>query len=367
MERNIFKNDELQKQFERNGFVKLPMLEKEEVKILRDYYANQEFDNKVEAGFHISLDNQDEDLVKEVGGRIKEILVPRMTELLDDCQVFTASYVIKEPGLKNIVPPHQDWTFVDENEFCSATVWTALVDVSEQNGALGVIPGSHKIFNHKRSSPSPQSKSPLADHIFTLFPFVEVIEMNAGESLIFDNRLIHASPPNLSDQARIAVGIGITQSEAKLKHFYQNPSSGKLEEYDVDQSFFTWFNNKRLSDLFDSGNSPEGAALSGSKGLNKVGEIDRVVPDLAKDEMEAKVQELEGVEYNRPFMERLAKLFNYSVDGEKQSDAKEHDELAESDQEQKKWKDDRTFFQKYSFGNIVREIVWRFRGKPNMN
>lgn len=351
MTRNIFKNDQLQKEFEQNGFVKLPMLKREEVEMLREYYVNQDFDNKIEAGFHISLDNQNEELVKEVGSRIKEVLAPKTTELLDDCQIFTASYVIKEPGLQNIVPPHQDWTFVDEDQFCSATVWTALVDVTEQNGALGVIPGSHKTFNHKRSSPSPQSKSPLADHIFTLFPFVEVIEMKAGESLIFDNRLIHASPPNLSDQARIAVGIGITQSEAKLKHFYQNPTSGKLEEYDVEQSFFTWFNNKRLSDLFDSGQSPEG--------LNKKGEVVRVVPELSKEEMEAKIQELEGAEYNRPFMERLAKLFNYSMDGSKNESEPEKEEVVEEE-----WKDPRSFFQKYSPGNIAREISWRIKGRP---
>ncbi len=315
--RTIFKDPHLQQQFEEKGFVLLPTLEKQEVDHLLHYYANREFDNKVEAGFHISLDNQNEELVKEVGTTINEVLGPKMEGVLDNCQIFTASYVIKEPGLQNIVPPHQDWTFVDESQFCSATVWTALMDVSEHNGALGVIPGSHVIFDHKRSSPSPQSKSPLADHIFTLFPFVEVIEMKAGESLIFDNRLIHASPPNLSDQARIAVGIGITQADAQLKHFYQNPTSGRLEEYNVDQSFYTWFNNKRLSDLFDSGTSPEGAALKGAKGLNKIGEIDRVVPDLSQEEMTALVSELEGVEYNRPFMERLAKLFNYSMDGSK--------------------------------------------------
>lgn len=351
MTRNIFINDELQKQFDEKGFVKLPMLEKEEVQDLRNYYTNQNFDNKIEAGFHISLDNQNEDLVKEVGSKIKSVLAPKTTSLFGDCQIFTASYVIKEPGLQNIVPPHQDWTFVDEDHYCSATVWTALVDVTEQNGALGVIPGSHKIFHHKRSSPSPQSKSPLADHVFTLFPFVEVVEMKAGESLIFDNRLIHASPPNLSDQARIAVGIGITQKEARLKHFYQNPSSGKLEEYDVDQSFYTWFNNKRLSDLFNAGKSPDG--------LTKVREIERVVPNLSKEEMAAKIQALDGVEYNRPFMERLAKLFNYTLDGEKKQSHEEKQEIHEV-----KWKDERTFFQKYSLGNIVRELSWRIKGKP---
>lgn len=352
--RKIFQNTEYQEQFSKDGFLVLPLLNPDEVSTLLKYYQNQNFDNKIEAGFHISLDNQNEDLVKEVGSKIREVLVPKTVDLLDDCKIFTASYVIKEPGLKNIVPPHQDWTFVDESQFCSATVWTALVDVNESNGALGVIKGSHKIFDHKRSSPSPQSKSPLADHIFTLFPYVDVIEMKAGESLIFDNRLIHASPPNLSDQARIAVGIGITPSEADLKHFYQNPTSGKLEEYDVDENFYTWFNNKRLSDLFDAEKSPDG--------LNKVNEIDRVVPELSKTEMEAKVQALEGVDYNQPFMERLAKLFNYSLDGEKkETEAEDQDSAAEN---QTVWKDDRTFFQKYSLGNVAREIAWRIKGRP---
>ena len=359
--RNIFKDDKLQAEFDKNGFVVMPLLNADEVSTLLNYYQNRDFDNKIEAGFHISLDNQNETLVKEVGAQIKSILVPKTTEFLNDCKIFTASYVIKEPGLQNIVPPHQDWTFVDESAFCSATVWTALVDVTEQNGALGVIRGSHTLFNHKRSSPSPQSKSPLADHIFTLFPFVDVIEMKAGESLIFDNRLIHASPPNLSDQARIAVGIGITQQEAELKHYYQNPNSGKLEEYTIDENFYTWFNNKRLSDLFNAGKSPDGAALSGSKGLNKTGEIDRVVPDLSKEEMEALVQQLDGVEYNRPFMERLAKLFNYSLDGEKK--VENETELVEAEV----WTDDRSFFQKYSPANIARELAWRMKGRPTNN
>lgn len=347
--RNIFKNAALQEQFNQKGFVVLPILEQDEVEKLRNYYNNQEFDNKIEAGFHISLDNQNEDLVKEVGSKIKEVMVPKTAEFLDDCKIFTASYVIKEPGLQNIVPPHQDWTFVDESEFCSATVWTALVDVTEENGALGVIPGSHKIFDHKRSSPSPQSKSPLADHIFTLFPFTEIVELKAGESLIFDNRLIHASPPNLSDQTRIAVGIGITQREAELKHYFQNRTSGILEEYTVDENFYTWFNNKRLSDLFDNGKSPEG--------LNKTDEITRVVPDLSKEEMEALILTLDGVKHNRPFMERLAKLFNYSLDGEKKQEV---EELVGAEV----WKDDRSFMQKYSPGNIVRELAWRMKGRP---
>lgn len=350
--KRLFKNDDQQTQFDRDGYVKVPLLDKGEIESLLSGYLSRNFDNKIEAGFHISLDNQNEELVKEVGESIKRILQPKTDELLENCKVFTASYVIKEPGLQNIVPPHQDWSFVDEKEFCSATVWTTLVDVNEQNGALGVIKGSHRIFDHPRSSPSPQSKSPLSEHIFTLFPFVEIIDMKAGECLIFDNRLIHASPPNLSDQPRIAVGIGVTQKEAELKHFYQVPESNPpiLQEFNVDETFFTWFNNKRLSELFDAKKSPEG--------LNEVRTFEREVPTLSKEEMEALISQLDGVEYNRPFMERLAKLFNYSLDGKKKETSEE------TLVEEEFWTDNRSFFQKYTLGNIGREVIWRLKGRP---
>ncbi len=358
MTRKIFKSDQLQKQFEQYGFVKLPLLEAEEIDFLKDFYLKQEFDNKIESGFHISLDNQDEDLVKDVGTKIQEILEPKTSDFLDDCQIFTASYVIKEPGLKNIVPPHQDWTFVDEREFCSLTVWTPLQDVNEENGGLGVIPGSHRLFDHPRSSPSPQSRSPLSDHIFTLFPYVQMIDLKAGETLIFDNRLIHASPPNLTDKARLAVGIGITHKEAGLKHYYQNPQKTEEEliEYDVDPSFYTYFNNKRLSDLFDGGQLPE---------LQESKRIVRDVPNFSVDEMKKLIEALPGSTYNQELMNKLAKLFNYDPNATQLKKEEEHPitkgEVEEVDNTST---DARSFFQKYSPGNVVREIIWRLKGRP---
>jgi len=345
--RALFKNPELQQQFESQGFVKLPLLNKEEVDTLLNFYQDQNFDNKIDDGFHISLDNQNQELVTAVGEKIKSVLVPKTTDIFDRGQVFTASYVIKEPGLQNIVPPHQDWSFVDENEFCSVTVWTPLVDVTENNGALGIIKGSQNLFNHHRSSPSPQSKSPLADHIFTLFPYVEIVEMKAGETLIFNNKLIHASPPNLSDQSRIAVGIGVTQEEAQLRHYYHVPNSepAQLEVYEVEKEFYTWYNNARLSEIYDKGKIPQD--------LKKVDRIERLVPDLSRSEMEELVLTLDGVKVNQPLMDKLAKLFNYSPEKETKKQNADTDNT----------EDKRTFFQKYTPGNILREIQWRLKGR----
>ncbi|MFT5780019.1 MAG: hypothetical protein ACI837_002980 [Crocinitomicaceae bacterium] len=349
--RALFQDKDLQSKFEEDGYVKLPLLSNAEVDHLLSYYQAQNFDNKIEGGFHISLDNKNSDLVSTVGEEIKKILVPKSEEIIDKGQVFTASFVIKEPGLQNIVPPHQDWTFVDETQFSSLTMWTPLVDVTEKNGALGVIRGSHKIFNHQRSSPSPQSKSPLADHIFTLFPYVEIVEMKAGETLIFNNKLIHASPPNLSDQARIAVGIGITQEEAKLRHYYHLPKSepAQLEIYEVEKEFYTRYNNASLSELFEMGDRP--------RDLKILNTINREVPNLSKEEMTELVQSL-GLTVNQPLMDKLAKLFDHDP---KSTKANKEDMANKSDTRSSN--DDRSFFQKYSPMNILREIKWRFGGR----
>lgn len=352
--RSLFKNSELQAKFESDGFVKLSLLEQSEVDHLLSYYKSCDFDNKIEEGFHISLDNLNQNLVTEVGEEIKKVLVPKTVDIFDRGQVFTASYVIKEPGLQNIVPPHQDWSFVDESEFCSVTVWTPLVDVTQDNGALGVIKGSHKLFNHHRSSPSPQSKSSLADHIFTLFPFVEIVEMKAGETLIFNNKLIHASPPNLSKEPRIAVGIGITQEEAKLRHYYHIPNSepAQLEVYEVEKEFYTWYNNARLSGLYDKGENPTD--------LTKIDTIDRIVPDLSKSEMEDLINTLDNVSINHELMQKLAGLFGYEADEKGIREKAPKEETVPSPENNS---DERSFFQKYTPGNIWRELAWRIKGR----
>lgn len=355
----IFKDPALQERFEKDGFAKIPLLDAVDVGTLYNYYHEQQLDNKIDGGFHISLDNQNEELVKNIGQTIEATLGPKVDTIFKDYKIFTTSYVIKEPGMKNIVPPHQDWSFVDEKENYSFTCWIPLVDVTEENGALGVIKGSHNIFSHPRSSPSPQSKSPLSDHIFTLFPYVDIIDMKAGECLIFDNRLIHASPPNLTTSSRVAVGIGITGKEVPLKHYYQVPDTKpeQLEVYDIDRGFFTYYNNKRLSDIFDSGRTPQNMSVAER--------IDRETPTFTQEEMNDIISKLEGVSYNTPLMEKLATLFNYSIDGNSKTTTMEQTNQEETiNGAPENPSDERSFFQKYTPVNIVKEILWRVQGRP---
>jgi ectoine hydroxylase-related dioxygenase (phytanoyl-CoA dioxygenase family) len=360
----LFKDPSLQAAFDKDGYVKIKLLSAEEAADLKAYYLSLQHDHIGEYGFHISLENTNAGYINGVFKKLFNAVLPRLDDVLDNYKAFTASYVIKEAGLQNIVPPHQDWTFVDEEQFSSATVWMPLMDVNKNNGALGVIKGSHRIFNYPRSSPSPQSKSLLSDHAFNLFPYVEVIDMKAGEALIFNNRTVHASPPNISGITRIAAGIGITQKDAQLLHYYQEPGAAEnINVYAVDESFFLNYNNSKLSGLY-ANNEP-------LTGLHKINTFRKAAPALSKEEITHMVSAIEGVSHNTALMAELADLYNYNTDGTpktKTTTAMSNNNPSENTQANtqpekpnEQVSDTRTFFQKYTLPNIIAEIKYRLK------
>lgn len=351
----LFANTETQEYFDTHGYVKIPLLNSTEVEALNEYYLSLNHDHIKDYGFHISLENESDDYRTGVFEKLFSTIMPRLDPLLKNYQAFTASYVIKEAGLQNIVPPHQDWSFVDETEFVSATVWVALMDVNKNNGALGIIKGSHKIFNDARSSPSPQSKSILSDHVFTLFPFVEVIDMKAGEALIFNNKTIHASPPNVSGVNRIAAGIGITNKRARLRHYYQNPGDEKkIEVYEVEPKFFPHYNNSKMSGYFNRGEKPQN--------LKVIENFKKISPEFSREEMVGLVTQTPGVKFNEELMKELAEMYNYNMDGTKKEAPPLQEVIIEPElvgvvePTPKK-----TFFQTYTPANILAEIKYRLK------
>ncbi|MDI9339447.1 MAG: phytanoyl-CoA dioxygenase family protein [Sediminibacterium sp.] len=355
----LFKDKDLQSQFEKDGFIKIPLLNEDEIIDLKKFYLELKHEHVGSYGFHVTLDSNDQSYITTVFSKLFSTLKPKLNAILQNYKTFTASYVIKEAGLQNIVPPHQDWSFVDESKFCSATVWIPLMDVNKNNGALSVIKGSHRLFNTPRNSPSPQSKSILSDHLFEVFPYVEVIDMEAGEALVFDNRLIHASPPNTSNQTRIGVGIGITQSDAQLLHYYEVPNSNLINVYEVEESFFEKYNNAKLSELYNKGEVP--------KELQLIKTIEKNHPKYTRDEIVSLITSKTDAKLNMDLMQDLAGLYHYNLDGTKKVIQTETNSVEDKEAAlietatHTEWKDDRSFFKKYTLTNIVKEIRFRIK------
>lgn len=299
----------MQEQFERDGFITFELLNETEINHLKDFYGKLSAAEVPVYGFHVSLDHSNRAQVEAVTTEIYRILEPKVAEIFENHQVFTASFVVKEHNPKGVVPPHQDWTFVDEREYWSATLWTPLVDVDMNNGALGVIRGSHRFFDWPRCSPSPQFKTPLGAHMFTIFPYLEIVPLKAGHAIMFDNRTIHGSPPNTTESPRLAVGIGVTHKDAALQHHYLLPGTAQptIEQYAITREFFLHYNNGNLSKLHDAGGKIEDWEIMKTYALD--------LPTYEAEEMQDKMKSHPGNGINGPLIEKMARLFNYNLDG----------------------------------------------------
>lgn len=311
----IFKDPEHQSHFEKNGWLILPLLDEAEVKHLYDFYQALPSTDLPEYGFHVSLDKASMEYKENVMKELRDVIGPKLEQFFTAYKVFTAAYVVKEHNPKGVVPPHQDWTFVDESKFQSMTVWTALVDTHIDNGCMGVINGSHKYWDYLRASPSPQCKTPISDHMFTLFPYLQLKPMKAGEALIFDNRTIHASPPNTTEVPRLAAGIGVTQADADLYHHYLLPNKDQqeVERFAVSMDWFKHYNNGRLSDMYNNGERPTDT--------ESLGILPRKLPEYTADEILEMIKSHPDNQMNVPLVEKMAKLFNYNLDGTKREES----------------------------------------------
>jgi hypothetical protein len=62
--------------------------------------------------------------------------------------------------------------------------------------------------------------------------------MKAGDAIIYDHRLMHRTPPNNSDEKRIAVSLNIIPEEAKAIHYYQHENDNRVELLEIEPDFF---------------------------------------------------------------------------------------------------------------------------------
>jgi ectoine hydroxylase-related dioxygenase (phytanoyl-CoA dioxygenase family) len=349
----IFQDTGMQEAFEQQGYTVKRVFSPEQVEELLAYFHSLPLKDQTGYGFFVSMDDPQREMVNDITDTLFEKAIPKVMPHFKAAKPFTAAFVTKDPNPQGVVPVHQDWTFVDqEGEYYSVNCWVPLVDVTMENGALGVIKGSHRFLTDVRPSPSPQVVSPLRDHMFSLFPYVQLVELKAGEAIFFDNRTFHASPPNVTDEQRIVIGMGFTHEDAQLCHYYMKPDGQQKEllKYHIDTAFFRKYNNALLGQMYDSGKVIEDYPLVETLPYQPL--------QLDTDELIGQVKAA-GNTMNLPLIEKLAKLFNYNMDGSKKAPQNQDSSLATSTTTAQPHTDERSFWQIYTPGNILRELRYR--------
>lgn len=191
-------------------------------------------------GWTASIYSRDLAYRAEVERVIRSVFTSRAATLLPGYRFTVCNYLIKEPQQNQaagVVQIHQDPTFVDEERYDSMGIWVPLVDTDATNGAITVLPGSHRWNRGPRSFGG--AASPYLNILPALVEHAQPLPMKAGTAMVFSQKVFHGSPTNMSKATRVSVAALLVQNEAQLRCYYANPKlPGKLEVFAVDDDFY---------------------------------------------------------------------------------------------------------------------------------
>ncbi|MFT4544637.1 MAG: ectoine hydroxylase-related dioxygenase (phytanoyl-CoA dioxygenase family), partial [Bacteroidia bacterium] len=187
---------ELNEKLFSQGYVTLPLLNTEEVALLKAIFYKFHSDDEVE-GLYVSSSQKDQRTIQEISDSIQVVFERAMLEHVKDGQTLGGTFISKPANQTEALEPHQDWSIVDESRFRSFTIWVPLMDVDENSGCMYVLPGSHNLMRGYRHITIPSVFGTIYQHIWKR---MKPIHLKAGEAIIFDHALGHASKPNGSDK-----------------------------------------------------------------------------------------------------------------------------------------------------------------------
>ncbi len=240
----------LQDTLDNEGWVKFQFLPESMVKELIALYEFMPNAKNSFFGFHVSLDISNPQIINEIASKISSSIQIYSENFFENYKFISPRFAIKEPQQNSLIPPHQDWSFVDENLYQSYNLWIALTPSTLKNGTLGFMGKSHKVLKNFRATPLPIFQVPFHNFANELIEDIEYMELEPGEAFFFNSRIIHASKPNISENKRINIAIELTHKDAPLIHFYKSPISGKIEQFEIDSTFFNQYSNAKLTEMY---------------------------------------------------------------------------------------------------------------------
>ena len=309
--RQYLKDESLERKLAEEGYVVVPFLNEEQVQHLKRVFNDAHPTETIP--FYATAHHQDSEFRKVMSAAISKVLKPHTEKIFEECDLLGASFISKSKDDASLLQPHQDWNIVDENKFHSFNLWIPLVDLTKENGAIEVLPKSHSWIRGYRHSSIDCAYRKVHNLVWDN---MQPLYLKAGEALIYDHSLLHASKANRTDEKRIACASGVMPSEAQMFFYWNN--NGTIEQYESNTEFFMTQN------IFE-----------GPNGLSKVAELGYDFPTVEEQQF------YRFIEKEPPVKEAS------------------RTEVSESQEEESKL----SFWEVYTPMNILREINYRLTGK----
>ncbi|MBJ80222.1 MAG: phytanoyl-CoA dioxygenase [Myxococcales bacterium] len=137
----------------------------------------------------------------------------------------------KQPKSVREVPWHQDGQYWPIRPWATCTVWIAIDKVKKANGAMKVIPGSHKNrgWRHHEDVGDYLTLNQVIGEDQLIVKDMQYIELEPGQCSLHDVGIVHGSAANMSNHRRAGLAIR-----------YMPATSGLHRDNDMPLSKFDW-------------------------------------------------------------------------------------------------------------------------------
>lgn len=250
--RPVMRDEQLETQFQKDGYVTIPFLTEKEVADLKQGF----FDLLPKSGGNITATDtgmscditydftfidKNPEFKQAVYNKITSYFEPHVQKWLADYRPIIANYIRKNTDTGE-VPLHQNWAFVDERKCTSVSIWCPLVDSSPENGTLQIVPGSHKRYGEVRGPMIPWELEGIKHEIID--KYLVPMNIKAGQAVVLDDSVVHYSALNKTNDLRLAIQLILIPREEKSIHYHMDPAKdpNKVDVLEVDTDFYMQFN-----------------------------------------------------------------------------------------------------------------------------
>lgn len=193
-----------------------------------------------DGGFFVSIYSKDLGYRRKVHDFMLERLKDKFDGIFSDYKHTCLNYAVKYPGKRGQIFIHQDMGQVDETQHAQVGIWIPLVDVSIENGTMGILPYTHFTIPPHRSLYHDLPYSKLYSEVFD---YMQPLELKAGDLFLFDIRLLHNSFVNQTENPRVAIASSVVPQSASFCMAYREKEAPE-EDYELlelDDDFYLSF------------------------------------------------------------------------------------------------------------------------------
>jgi hypothetical protein len=236
MQRPELLNPALEIEMQNNGYVLIKeFLSPHEIEELLSLYAQYHTEVSADKQMWNSLFDVDFATGKLISEKLLMLLNSKLKSVLKNGKVPVATFMSKNPNKNSVCDLHRDFSIIDEEQFEYRNFWIPLVNTDETNGSLYIIPHSHKLFNEILPMFSAWRHRPVLKELEKYFITVKA---NAGDLVIYADRLLHGSFLNKSNKTRPVIHFGVLPENAELCYYRENPDTNDVSIFKVEPDFY---------------------------------------------------------------------------------------------------------------------------------